>query len=137
MDFPLVSFDPYTGLATVGIPKTPRPVRGIQLLVQIVVIAILKNQGQDVFTPLEGAGLRGLIGQMNYSDPSEIKLEVIQRINKIAQEIITNQVNTDVGATEKLASLKVLEVISDPVTADTAVRLKLTSEAGQTTSVVV
>lgn len=136
MDFPLIIFDPDTGLATVGIPKVPRALRGIGKLVQIVVIAILKNRGQDVFTPTEGSGLRSLIGQFNYADPSEIKLEVLQRVARIQQEIITNQVNTTVPAAEKLRALKVLEVISDPVTANTAIRIQVLNEAGQSTTLV-
>lgn len=136
MDFPLIIFDPDTGLASVGIPKVPRPLRGIQKVVQIVVIALLKNRGQDVFTPEEGSGLRSLIGQFNYSDPSEIKLEVLQRVKRIEQEAIANQVNTVVPAAEKLRALKVLEVVFDPVTANTAVRIQVMNEAGQSTTLV-
>lgn len=137
MDFPLVNFDTETGVAYIGIPKVPRPLKGIQKLVQIVVIAILKNRGQDVFTPLEGSGLRSMIGQFNYSNPSEIRLEVIQRVQRIQQEIVANQVGSNAAASEKLRSVKVLEVVTDTVTSNTAVRLQVASEAGQSTTLVV
>jgi hypothetical protein len=137
MDFPLITFNAETGLAEVGIPKAPRPLRGIQALVQIVVIAILKNGNQDVLTPEEGSGLRSLIGQYNMADPNEIKTEIIQRIGVIEKQIISNQVNFNVPASEKLKKLTVLQIVSDPSTGSTAVRVQIFNEAGQTTTTVV
>lgn len=137
MDFPIVSFDPATGLASIGIPKSPRPLRGIDKLVQIVVIALLKNLGQDVFTPNEGSGLRSLIGQFNYTDSAEIKAEVLQRVNKVNDEILRNQTDLSVPATEKLRQLRVLEIAVDVSQSQAALRLRVISEAGQTTDVLV
>lgn len=137
MDFPLIVFNSETGLAEVGIPKSPRPLRGIQALIQIVVIAILKNGDQDVLTPEEGSGLRSLIGQYNFYDPNEIKTEIIQRINQIEKQIIANQVNFILPASEKLNKLTVLEIASDPATGATAVRVQIFNEAGQSTTTVV
>jgi hypothetical protein len=111
--------------------------RGIQALVQIVVIAILKNGNQDVLTPEEGSGLRSLIGQYNMADPNEIKTEIIQRIGIIEKQIISNQVNFNVPASEKLKKLTVLQIVSDPSTGSTAVRVQIFNEAGQTTTTVV
>jgi len=137
MDFPLVTFNAETGLAEVGIPKAPRPLRGIQALIQIVVIAILKNGNQDVLTPDDGSGLRALIGQYNVSDPNEIKVEIIQRISLIEKQILSNQVNFTVPSSEKLKKLTVLQIVSDPSTGSTAVRVRVFNEAGQSTTVVV
>jgi len=137
MDFPLIIFDQNTGIASVGIPASPRPLKGVQKLVQIVCIAVLKNSGQDVFNPPEGSGLRSLIGQFNYSDPGEIKLEVIRRVGLIEKQIIANQSGFVLPATEKLAKLTVLSVIYDSVTANTAVRLQVINEAGQSQIAVV
>ena len=137
MDFPLITFNKDTGFAEVGIPAVPRSVRGIDELVQIVVIAVLKNGGQDVFDPTEGSGLRSMIGQFNYSNPSEIKIEVIQRIKLIEQQIIANQVNFTVPASEKLKQLKVQDLVSDPITGNTAVRVQVYNEAGQSKTTVV
>ena len=137
MDFPLISFNAVTGLAEAGIPSAPRPLRGIQALVQIVVIAILKNGGQDVLTPEQGSGLRGLIGQYNFSDPNEIKAEVIQRMRLIESQIIANQAGFSIPASEKLKKLTVLEIASDPNSGATAVRVQIFNEAGQQTTTVV
>lgn len=137
MDFPIISFNPDTGLAEVGIPKAPRLLRGLQALVQIVVIAILKNGGQDVLTPQEGSGLRAMIGQYNFADPNEIKAEIIQRISVIEKQIIANQAGFILPATEKLKKLTVLEIASDATTGATAVRLQIFNEAGQQTTTVV
>jgi len=137
MDFPLVKFDPNTGVATLGMPTVPRPLRGIQKLVQIVVIAVLKNGGQDVFAPIEGSGLRALIGQFNYSDEQEVRVELSSRVNKIQREVIQNQAPFPSPPAEKLRSLKVLEIAVDPVTSSAFLRLQVISEAGQTAQVVI
>jgi hypothetical protein len=137
MDFPLITFNPDTGLAEVGIPSAPRALRGIKALVQIVVLAVLKNGGQDVLTPDEGSGLRSLIGQYNLADPNEIKTEIIQRINLIENQIITNQTGFIIPASEKLKKLTILEIASDSLTGATAVRLQIFNEAGQQTTTVV
>ena len=137
MDFPLITFNPDTGLAEPGIPKAPRPLRGIQALVQIVVIAILKNGSQDVLTPDYGSGLRAMIGQYNYHDPNEIKAEIIQRIKVIEQQIIANSANFSVPATEKLRQLTVQEIAFDPSNGNVAVKVQIFNEAGQQTTTVV
>lgn len=137
MDFPLIKFDPNTGIASVGIPDAPRSLRGVDKLIQIVCIAVLKNGGQDVFEPTAGAGLRAMIGQYNYSDPSEIRVEVLRRISLIEQQIIQNQAGFTLPATEKLVKLTVLSVVSDSITGDTAVRVQVVNEAGQSKIAVV
>jgi hypothetical protein len=137
MDFPLIVFDPETGVASVGIPSVIRPVRGIKKLVQVVVLALLKNGGQDVLTPDEGSGVRSLIGQFNYSDTSEIKIEVLRRIRKVEAEILANQEVVSLPADEKLRELKIMSVVSDPANGNTAVSLQVINEAGQSTTVVV
>ena len=137
MDFPLITYDPETGLATVGIPTNPRVTRGVDKLSQIVCLAVLKNGGQDVFTPGEGSGLRALIGQYNHYDPSEIQAEVIRRVKLIEQQIIANQLGYSLPATEKLVKLRVLSVVVDSVTWNTAVRIQIINEAGQSIVTVV
>ena len=137
MDFPLITFDSETGFATVGMPAVPRGVTGINKLVQIVVVAILKNGGQDVFDPNDGSGLRGMIGQYNYHNPSEVKTEVLRRIKLIESQMLSNQVNFNLPAAEKLKQLKVLDVVMDPVTAETAIRIQVINEAGQSLTTVV
>jgi hypothetical protein len=137
MDFPLITFDPNTGLAQVGMPDAPRAVVGIDKLVQIVTIGILKNRGQDIFTPSEGTGLRSLIGQFNFFNPEEVKVEVIQRIKSLEQQIINNQIGVTVPASEKLVKLRVLTVVSDSTTGSLAVRIQIFNEAGQSTVAVV
>ena len=127
MDFPLINFDPYTGIASVGMPASPRYVRGINKLVQVVCVAILKNGGQDVFDPNQGSGLRSMIGQYNFSDSGEIKVEVIQRVQMIEKQIIQNQSGFILPASEKLAKLTVLSVVVDAATSATAIRLRAVS----------
>lgn len=137
MDFPLITFNKDTGIAELGMPANPRPYRGIDKLVQIVVIAIFKNQQQDVFSPVEGSGLRALIGQFNYADPEEVQVEVLTRLKKVQDEIVQNQANTNYPSSEKLKELKVLKIVTDPISANTAVNIRVISEAGQSTDVVV
>lgn len=137
MDFPLINFDPTTGIATVGIPTVPRRLTGINKLVQVVVIAVLKNGGQAVIDPEQGSGLRAMIGYFNYTTPTEVQVEVLKRIKLIEQQIISNQANFSLQSSEKLTSLKVLQVATDPVTGATAVKIKVNNQAGQSTTLVV
>lgn len=137
MDFPLITYDPDTGMATVGMPQNPRAVRGVDKLSAIVCVALLKNGGQDVFAPDQGSGIRALIGQYNYYDPSEIQAEVIQRVGLIEQQIIANQQGFTLPASEKLVKLRVLSVVVDNVTWNTAVRIQIINEAGQSIVTVV
>ena len=137
MDFPLITFNSETGLAEVGIPKTPKGLFGIKVLVQIVVIAILKNGGQDVLMPNEGSGLRSMIGQYNFTEPNAIKSEVVQRIGLIEKQIIANQAGFIVPSAEKLKKLTVLSVVADNTTGAAAVRIQVYNEAGQSITTVV
>lgn len=137
MDFPLVTFDPITGMAMIGVPTVPRRVVGINKLVQIVVIAILKNGGQAVIDPDQGSGLRAMIGQFNYTEPTAIQVEVLKRIQLIEKQIIANQANFTLPSSEKLVSLKILQVATDPATGATAVKIKVNNQAGQSTTLVV
>lgn len=137
MDFPLIYFDPDNGVASIGIPPVARPLRGLSKLVQVVVLGILKNGGQDVLTPSEGSGIRALLGQYNYTESSEIKIEILQRLRKVESQIIVNQESVALPSDEKLREIKVLNIVSDPTTGSTAVRLQVINEAGQSTTVVV
>jgi len=137
MDFPLITFDSSTGIASVGIPKAPRRLTGIDKLIQVVVLAVLKNGDQDVISPDLGSGLRSMIGQFNFSNPSEIRVEVIQRVKNIEQQIIVGQSDFNLPSSEKLSQLKVIDLVTDSSTGATAVRLKINNQAGQTSTVVV
>lgn len=137
MDFQMVVFDPNTGLASLQIPTVPRKISGIEKLVQIVVLTLLKNGGRDVFEPEVGSGLRGAIGQYNFTEGEEVKNLVVQRIRAIEQQIIGFQAGEMISPTEKLKRLEVLGVGFDPATYQTLVKVQVFSEAGQSRNVMI
>lgn len=127
------------GLVTLDLPDSPKVVRGMNLLVQIVVLKILKNFNRDVFDPAEGTNFRDDIGKFNFSfgDFDEVRLNVVTKIQKIEQDIIEEQ-GTNIGSPdERLRKLRLLDVAADPGTGSLAVRVQILNESGNTRDVVV
>ncbi len=137
MDLQVITFDRDTGLATLGIPLVPRKISGVEKLVQVVVLTIMKNGGRDVFEPNVGSGLRGLIGQYNFTEGDEVKNLAVQRIRAVEQQILGFQAGAMVSPAEKLKKLEVLGVAFDETTYQTLIRIQVFSEAGQSRDVIV
>lgn len=137
MDLQVIQIDPNTGVASMGIPAVPRRLTGQEKLVQIVVLFILKNPGQDVFTPTEGTGFRDMIGQYNFTSPDEIRAVVVQRIKQIESQILASQ-SVGIGdPTERLKEMSVQDMAFDDNTRTLFVRIRIVSESGSETDVVV
>jgi len=136
----ITKIDPATRLVTVELPNTPKRLTGIDALIQIVALAYLRNPGRDVFDPDEGSGLRGAIGQFNLSDSGaeeEFRTLVIQRTDKIQDEILSNQ-GTDISdPTEQLKKLEIVDLAFDSVTNEGAIRVKLINEVGDSREIIV
>lgn len=141
MDIQITQVDPATGEVTVALgPISTKKLRGVQKLVQKVAIKILKNYGRDVFNPSDGTDFRNEIGQFAISasgSEDEVRLMVVQRIKKIEADIIDEQ-GTDLGdPTERLKSIKVVDVAVDAIQASAAVRIRVTNEANEQRDVIV
>lgn len=128
-----------SGIVTLELPSSPKMLRGIDLLAQVVALSILKNFDRDVFDPAEGTNFRDDIGKFNFSfdDLDEVRLNAVTKIQKIEQDIIEGQ-GTDVGSPdERLRKLRVLDVAADPDTGSLAVRVQILNESGNTRDIVV
>ena len=139
MDLQVVTFDPITGLASYGIRFPPKILTGLDKLVQIVVLAFLRNPGQNVLSPLEGSGLRADIGQYNFNpkDDTEVRTHCVQRARAVQQEILTRQSSAAGKPSERLQSLTVLNFAWEASSNTAFLYVKIVSEAGTSTNVLV
>lgn len=138
-EFQVIYTDPATRRVTIKPPMPPRIITGIDKLIQIVVLALFNDPGRNVFDPGQGSGLLALIGaNMNPNDPTEVIALVTERIEKIKEEILENQnsiINED--PTERLSDIQVLSVETGTQIDEVAVKLRLISEAGNSTTIVI
>ena len=137
-DIQILQIDPTTGLGTFGLGNDPKELTGIDLLAQVVTLSYLRNPGQDVLYPNEGSGIRADIGQYTVAAPDQAKLLVMQRTQTVQTEILTRQAAAGVVApSEKLKSLTVLDVATDSTGSQVMARVKVLSETGATTTILV
>lgn len=137
-EYKIVNFDPTTGLATVGIPTVQKIIQGSDLLVQVVVLSFLRNPGKSVMFPSEGSGLRGDIGQYNFTiSGNQVQLLAVQRVKVVQQEVISRQ-DPNVGTpSERLRSLTLQSFAWDPNTSAAVLQVTLVNEAGDSRTVLV
>ena len=108
------------------------------MLAQTVTLSYLRNPGQDVISPNEGSGIRADIGQYAMSSSDQANLLVLQRTKTVETEVLTRQAAAGiVDPSEKLKSLTVLDVASDPTASQVMARVKVVSETGATTQILV
>jgi len=136
-DYQIITFDSTTGVATLGIPTVPKRLVGLEKLVQIVALGFLRNPGRNVFAPTEGSGLRAEIGKYNYNDGAEIRSLVIQRTKIVEKEILSRQKQGEGDPSERLQSLTVTDVAFDSITGETAVRVRVINELGDSKDFIV
>jgi hypothetical protein len=136
-DIQIIQVDPKTGLTTMGMGNSPKILTGINLLAQVVSLSFLRNPGRDVFAPTEGAGIRADIGQFNFTQEDELKLLVMQRTKVVEKEVIGRQTAGIGDPAERLKKLTVLDIATDLQNSRVVARVRLTSEAGDTTDVLV
>lgn len=136
-DIEIVQFDPDTGLATLGLGNSPKILTGMDKLKQIVVLAYLRNPGQDIFDPQEGSGLRAEIGQFTFVEGDEVSALFVQRTQGVEKEIIDRQEGTVSDASEKLKKLSVLDVAFDQTSSSLLGRVQIINQAGDVTDILV
>lgn len=137
-DFKVISIDRFTRRVTLIPPFPPRAITGIEKLIQTVVLAILSTPGRNMFYVEQGSGLMSLIGDnFDPSDPSEMLSRISERVEKIREEIIENQNGLEnENASERLADLQVASADTGVQIGEINVKLRLISEAGDQTSIV-
>lgn len=136
----IIKIDPKTRIVSLELPNAPKRLTGIDLLIQIVALAYLRNPGRDVFDNQEGSGLRAEIGQFNLSSEAsdeEFRMLAIQRTDKIQGEIISNQ-GTDISdPSEQLKRLEIIDLAFDAFENRGAIRVKIVNELGDNREIIV
>lgn len=136
-DIQIVQFDPNSGLASLGLGNNPKILRNMDKLKQIVILAYLRNPGQDVFDPQEGSGLRATIGQYNFSSGNEVKTLFIQRTQSVEKEVISRQDSSVGTPEERLKKLTVIDVAFDSSSSSLVGRVQIINEAGTVSDILV
>ena len=114
MDFAVIKTDTHGNITLNYSLATPVTINGIQKIVQIVVLKILKSPGQDIISPITGAGMLSVIQGNISDDPSEVLAELSPLVKKIESEIIEEQTNVDLPDSERLLKLNLVGIEQDP-----------------------
>ena len=138
-DYQIIRIDPTTRRVTINPPNPPKQISGLNKLIQIIVLAIYNDPGRSVFNPDKGSGLPSLIGaNVGASDNSEVLSLISERLEKIREEIIEEQSGLEFeDLEEKLSDLQVVNIDTGVQIDEVIVRLKLITEAGTETSLVI
>lgn len=81
--------------------------RGLNLLVQLVIIELLKTPGRDVINPRDGGGLLNLRGISPFGDDkAKARTMVALAIKRVEQQILTRQLGQNYPASETLKTLE-------------------------------
>lgn len=136
MDLQVIQIDPGTG--KVAFKVSARSVSGLQKLAQLVVLSLFNSPGRDVLSPDWGAGIQDMVS-MNFldQDKSEITAELARKIRKAELEIQTRQIGLNLPASERLREIRLLGLdLSDDDT-EVFITIRIISELGQQTDIVV
>ena len=108
-------------------------------LVEIVVLSFLRNPGRSVLAPNEGSGLRGDMGQYNYSDSNtdEVQVLCVQRTRAVQLEVVSRQDPSSGTPSERLQSLTLTNFAFDPINGQTMLGVKVINEAGDSANILV
>jgi len=109
-------------------------VKGIEELIQVVVLALINSPGKDPLDYERGGGLSELIGY-NISDTAELFAEVARRVTIAEKEIIERQSGINISSEAKLLNLNLLGVQEGDTVDEIFVRLEIINEVGRTAKI--
>jgi hypothetical protein len=133
-DLQVTVVDPVTRV--VSFETKPRFLSGIYKLIQIVVLSLLNSPNKDLLDMTKGGGLLEMLGS-DCQDTSELYAEVIRKVRKTEQEIIEDQMGLNDSASEKLQELRVVKVVQGSNIDELYVQIRLISQTGQQTDIMV
>ena len=137
-DIRVVTRNTTTGVLSIGIPRPPQYVSGIDLLVQIVVIEMLSSPGRDIVDPNDGGNLRSLVGSnVGFDDEGEVFAEVRMMISATEENIIRKQRTSNRPASERLSRLELVDIVPDEENAQLEIILRVVSLDQQDTEAIV
>jgi len=135
VDIQLIQIDELTKKISLGM--SPRPVKGLTKLVQLVVLSLLNVPGNDILDPDRGAGIPEMLG-MNFdpSDLSEILSEGSRRVKVTQAEVLSDQIGIEVPLSERLKELKIISVSPGESLDEVSIRIRVINELGQQSDMV-
>lgn len=137
-DVRIVTRDSTTGVLSIGIPRPPQYIKGIELLVQIVTIELLSSPGRDINNPTYGGNLRSLIGSsIGYDDEAEIYAEIKMMVQTAEKNIRQMQQATSRSSNEKLSRLDLIDVVPDEENLQLEIIIRIISMDQQETEAIV
>lgn len=136
MDIQLIQIDDQSRKITLGM--SPRPVKGLTKLAQIVLLSLLNTPGKDILDPDRGAGILDMIG-MNFdpTDFSEILSETTRRVRITETEILRDQIGLELDSNEKLKEIKIISVGPGENLGEVNIRIRIINELGQQSDMVI
>lgn len=136
MDIQLIVVDEITH--KVSLAMSPRPVKGLTKLIQLVVLSLLNIPGKDILDPDRGGGIPEMIG-MNFdpNDLGEILSEVTRRVKQTEADILKDQIGLQLDLSERLKELKIANVGPGESMDEVNVRIRVINELGQQSDVVI
>ena len=135
MDISLLYIDPATKL--VSLKLSSKSVKGIQKLLQIVVLSLLNIPGKDILDPVSGGGIPDLIGtNFGEDDFTEIVGEVTSRVRKTESEILSGQIGLNVPPDERLTAVEIVNMQPGGSPSSILTRLRVVNSLGQQADVV-
>lgn len=135
MDISLIQVNSETN--EVSFKLSPKSIKGMSKLIQIVVLSLLNTPGRDILDPDRGAGIPEMVG-MNYdpSDLGDILAELTRRVRKTELEITSSQVGLQLDSSERLKKLTIMNVGPGKASDEVSVRIRIVNELGQQSDVV-
>jgi|SRR5690606_9098607 len=137
-DLKVLIRDPATGRLRLGMPRPPQTCSGIDLLVQTVALTLMNNGGRSVISPGRAGGMRALLGSnINPEDPSELFADVSLIISRVEQLIKEEQVRTRRPPSERLQSLRLIDIVPDEHNPEIEIIIAVVNEEQQQSQAVV
>jgi hypothetical protein len=133
-DLRIISRDE-NGVIRVALPRrndkvVSEKIQGIDKLVQIVALELLRNGQRNIADPTDGTRLRDMIGKnFDPSDEAEAFADVRLRISTGDTNIKERQLGTTRTANERLAQLNLVDIVPNVSAAELEVTLEIISEA--------
>jgi len=108
---------------------------GIEALLQVVVINLFTDPGTDALAPTRGGGFfKALRTLGSISDKSAVAVRLQATISRVEKQVLEDQDKYALPSTERLASLRLDGVTTDPTLHSVNVAIHITNEAGQSES---
>lgn len=113
--------------------NNPRKVEGLQKLIQVFLLYLLRSPGTDAWYPKSGGGVQKLIGaHFSKSNAGGVSAAFTTAVSRVRTQVISLQAsNTRLPANEKLGSVTVLSAVFNAQQTALLARVELISQAGQ------